>query len=162
MLHSHSLSGIQIINMKNHILGILPPLARGGELLLCRGSSTAPGGLRGAAPARKRFLPQAACEALAEVGDDGGDSLCAGALGSAAALYRRWTNLDRQQRRRTLVARRGPGPQELLIRRIGRRRGARSNHLQPDRHGETHLHRSEASSPTIRSGEFWCTDRDRP
>ncbi len=34
-------------------------------------------------------------EALAQVGDDGGDSLRAGALGCAAALCRRWTHRDR-------------------------------------------------------------------
>ena len=46
-------------------------------------------------------------EALAQVGDDSGDSLCPFTLGRADALYRRWTHRDRQQRRRTLVARRG-------------------------------------------------------
>ena len=55
-------------------------------------------------------------EALAQVGDDGGDSLCPFALGRADALYRRWTHRDRQQRRRTLVARRGPGPELCSVR----------------------------------------------
>ena len=58
-------------------------------------------------------------EALAQVGDDGGDPLRAFALGRIDALYRRWTHRDRQQRRRTLFARRSSGPEELPVCWIG-------------------------------------------
>ena len=76
-------------------------------------------------------------ETLAQVGDDGGDSLCALALGRVDTLYRRWTHRDRQQRCRTLFARRGPGPEELPVCRIGCRRRTRRSDLQPDRLGES-------------------------
>ena len=85
-------------------------------------------------------------EALAQVGDDGGDSLRAGALGCAGALHRRWTHRDRQQRRRTFVARRCARAQELLVCGIGCRRRTRSNHLQPDWFGETQWPRSRSLS----------------
>jgi hypothetical protein len=51
-----------------------------------------------------------------------------------------------QQRRRTLVARRGPRPQELPVRRIGCRRGAGGGYLQPDWFGETQRPRSRSLS----------------
>ena len=85
-------------------------------------------------------------EALAQVGDDGGDSLCAVALGRADTLYRRWTHRDRQQRRRTLVARRGPGPQELPVCWIGCGRRACRYDLRPDWFGKTQRPQSRSLS----------------
>ena len=75
-------------------------------------------------------------EALAQVGDDGGHPLCAFALGRTDTLYRRWSHRDRQQRRRTLFARRSFGQEELPVCRIGCWRRARRRDLQPDRFGE--------------------------
>ena len=59
---------------------------------------------------------------------------------------RRWTHRNRQQRRRTLFARRGPGPEELLVCRIGYRRRTRGRDLQPDRFGEAERSRSRGLS----------------
>ena len=76
------------------------------------------------------------------------------------ALYRRWTHRDRQQRRRTLVARRGPGPKKLFVRGVGCGRGARSSHLQPDRFGETQWPRSRSLS--ARDAHPYCRLSHQP
>src|SRR5437899_2977298 len=76
-------------------------------------------------------------ETLAQVGHDGRDSLRALALGRAGTLYRRWPHRDRQQRRRTLFARGGPGSEELLVCGIGCRRRTRRGDVQPDWLSET-------------------------
>ena len=55
-------------------------------------------------------------ETVAQIGDHGGDSLRPLPLGRVGALYRRWTHRDRQQRRRTIFARRGPGPELCAVR----------------------------------------------
>ena len=82
-----------------------------------RSSARSPPG--GGGPAAARFSAAVVrsdpVEALAEVGDDGGDSLRRLALGGADALYRRWTHRDRQQRRRTLFAWRGLGRKNYLF-----------------------------------------------
>ena len=51
-----------------------------------------------------------------------GHALCPVALGRAQPLPRRWPHRDRQQRRRTRHPRHRPGPQELALCRIRRRR----------------------------------------
>ncbi len=64
-------------------------------------------------------------ETLPQVGYDGGDSLCAYAVAGVDPVLRRWTPGDRQQRRRTFLARRNSGSEKLFVRRV-RCRGERA------------------------------------
>jgi transposase len=85
-------------------------------------------------------------EALAKVGNDDGHPLRSVPLGRADTLYRRWTRRDRQQRRRAVLTRCGPGAEELSVCRIGCWRGAGGDDLQLDWFGETQRSRSRSLS----------------
>ena len=72
---------------------------------------------------------------------------------------RRWAHRDRQQHRRACDPPAGAGPAQLPVRRLGRRRRARGQHLQPGGHGACSMRWTptctcatcSSASPIIRS-----------
>src|SRR5882762_10723507 len=68
-------------------------------------------------------------ETLPQVGYDGGDSLCADTVVGVDPVLRRRIPGNRQQCRRTFLARRNSGSEKLFIRRVGCRGRARCHPL---------------------------------